>query len=265
MKTIRTTLTLVLSLILIGVFTLQSSTVELEDAVGIWLFDEGTGDIATDSSGLDNHGTLINEPEWVTGWSGSALEFDGGDCYVDCGTDVSLNPSTAITILAWVFVGEYSSGQRSILVRRDYGGANDFQFVNWPADRGGIRFSFWSGGAEKAVDSTDVVPLGDWCHVATTYDGTQGRIYINGVESGVADISGDIDVGESLNTIIGACNQGRSEIFLGLIDEVAIFNIALSEADINEIMTVGLVPALNITAVSPSGKLTTTWGSLKVR
>ena len=50
---------------------------------------------------------------------------------------------------------------------------------------------------------------------------------------------------------------------VGVIDEVAVFNVALTEDDINDIMSNGLAEALGIAAVSPTGKLTTTWGSIK--
>lgn len=239
------------------ILTVQGyAIIDPQTAVGIWLFDEGEGDVAKDSSDNGNDGKLVNDPEWVEGKFGKALKFDGEDDYVDCGTDDSLNP-TPITILVWVLVEERSSGQRSILVRRDYAGANAYQFINWPADAGKVRFSFWTGNSEKAVDTEDVIPLKEWCHVATTYDGKEAKIYFNGVESGTADVSGDIDVVKNVKTTIGASNQGKSESFLGIIDEVAVFNVALTENDINQIMTKGF------SAVSPSGKLATAWGKIK--
>ena len=52
--------------------------------VGMWLFDENSGQIATDASGKGNNGKLVNQPKWIKGQFGSALQFDGNN-YVDCG------------------------------------------------------------------------------------------------------------------------------------------------------------------------------------
>ncbi len=70
----------VVVLFVTGLLTNSSyADISLEDAVGIWLFDEGNGDIAKDSSGNGNEGQIMNAPEWVDGKSGKALRFDGVD------------------------------------------------------------------------------------------------------------------------------------------------------------------------------------------
>ncbi len=84
--------TICFSFIIISlIFAGQSyAAVESENILGIWLLDEGNGDIAEDSSENGHDGTLINAPNWVNGNFGQALEFVSGS-YVDCGNDPALN------------------------------------------------------------------------------------------------------------------------------------------------------------------------------
>jgi len=72
----------------------------LSNLAGLWRFDEGTETTAYDSSGNNNTGTLVNNPQWVAGKFGSALSFDGNDSYVNCEENVDI--TTAITIEAWI-------------------------------------------------------------------------------------------------------------------------------------------------------------------
>ena len=113
MKTATARLTPVcISLIVLGLmFTAQGSAeIDLESAIGIWLFDEGTGNIAKDTSGKDNHGNLMNNPKWVQGKFNAraiarakALEFDGNDDWVDCGNDDTLSVLTGdASVVAWI-------------------------------------------------------------------------------------------------------------------------------------------------------------------
>src|SRR5258706_16194343 len=70
--------------------------------VGYWKLDDALGITAADSSGSGNPGTLINGPLWTPGKVGTALSFDGVNDYVDLNNSPSLNPSTQITLAAWI-------------------------------------------------------------------------------------------------------------------------------------------------------------------
>jgi hypothetical protein len=69
--------------------------------VGIWLFDEGSGDIARDSSGKGNDATLVNSPAWVDGKFGKALKFNGQDTCVQTGQKL-LDGLEEFTIVTWI-------------------------------------------------------------------------------------------------------------------------------------------------------------------
>ncbi len=80
---VRLTIAAVISLVVISLrfAGISSAKIDPKNIVGMWLFDEGKGDIAKDSSGNKNDGTLMNDPKWVDGKKkpGKALEFDGKD------------------------------------------------------------------------------------------------------------------------------------------------------------------------------------------
>ena len=93
----------VICVILSGIITTSSSArIDPELAVGIWLFNEGTGITAKDSSANHNDGTLENGPKWIEGELGKALEFDGKDNYVQVPDTDSLDITDKITVVGWV-------------------------------------------------------------------------------------------------------------------------------------------------------------------
>ena len=76
----------------------QLTQLDITDGlVGFWNFNEGSGNIANDSSGFGNHGTIENAT-WTTGISGSALHFNGDDAYVNCGNDETLQIPGTISV-----------------------------------------------------------------------------------------------------------------------------------------------------------------------
>ncbi|MHC4168510.1 MAG: hypothetical protein ACYSWQ_16280 [Planctomycetota bacterium] len=80
--------------LIVSVTALLAAGTASADLVGHWRFDEGSGTTAFDSSGNGNDGTLNGGPNWVVGYLGGALEFDGSDDWVDCGNDPSLDLTT---------------------------------------------------------------------------------------------------------------------------------------------------------------------------
>jgi hypothetical protein len=204
--------------------------------VGYWNFDEGSGTIAYDSSGNGNSGAIYGAT-WIGGRYGNGLNFDGISDYVDVGNSTILNPASAMSISAWIFLESYAGvgeGQRTIVERRKYDVIHSYQFMIFPAGdcrEGHVRFSLWSSGIENVVDSVDAVTLNQWYHIVATYDGTNAKIYINGVQNAIASLSGSID-STNLKTLIGAGDQGTTNFFNGTIDEVRIYNRALLAGEV---------------------------------
>ena len=263
MKTIETTLTFVcllrstsklrflaLSFMLIGIFTLQSSaTINPENIVGEWHFDEGSGKTAKDSSGNGNDGELMNGPGWAGGKAGKALTFDGKDDFVDM-SEITLD-STAITITAWIKGPFGGTGDEAVA----YGGGDvgGSFILRTP---GGNSLQVWvsNGAAAYFFASPEgTISPEDWIHVAATAEGNEFKIYIGGVLKAEGSQAG-YEVAQSESFMVGK-TRNRDRSFKGSIDEVALFNVALTKGDINSIIAVA--------TVSHKGTLTTTWGRLK--
>jgi hypothetical protein len=126
-----------------------------------------------------------------------------------------------------------------------------------------FRAHIWtSDGTAHYFDGKTSVELETWYHIAQTYDGKILKLYVNGKEDGNVSFSGDIIVTAQPIRIGGGANVGAAPLHTpGIIDEVAIFNEALEQEDIPNLMNNGLSWMI---AVSSMGKLATTWSSIKI-
>ena len=241
-----------------GVLTAPSyAKVDPQTIVGMWLLDDGNGNTAKDSSGNNNNGTLTNGPKWVDGKFGKALSFDGVDDYVAVPNSPSLNITESITIAAW---GKYNDvDARQYVVSKGAAYLIEENSTKFLCDMFGCSKWLNSGWA------TTVLSKNVWYHVAATYNGSLISIYVNGVieSSNAAKCS---SLGTTGNILaIGSDVDGSSFDTDGTIDEVVIFNTALSEDDIKLIATWGIEVTLSGNAVDPSDKLTTTWAAIKTQ
>ena len=221
--------------------------------VSYWSFDEIKGDTVKDVLGKSD-GTMKSDTKQVNGKIGKALEFDGVDDYVDCGNDASLNITDALSIEAWVYMK--SAGNYPTVVSKS--GANwgyIFEFltttrkINLYLD-GGVNG--WDGPAETPV------PLEEWTNIAATYDGKTLQYYFNGEPDGTYNKAGKI-ASNNDNVHIGGRKVGEPYHFDGIIDEVLIYEKALSEKEAKQ-----NYQAKGMTAVHPTNKMATCWGKIKV-
>ncbi len=252
---------IIVSLIFVGI---SNAAVDPESIMGMWLFDEGNGDVAKDSSVNGNDGVLTSGPEWVDGKFGGGLEFQGRvngvSDYVLCGRDDSINSiADEITITAWVYPMAESNYEYIVSNDRDCCG----QYKGYSLSLGYTGFQIWdTNSAPHKVNLVSNPSLKEWCHLAGTFDGELLKIYLDGQLSNSAAFAGKIGTPATNELAIGALGHGQGAYNInGIIDEVAVFNVALSDNDIGSIMENGLV-AFGA-AVSPSGKLATTWGDIK--
>ncbi|MDH4241268.1 MAG: LamG domain-containing protein, partial [Phycisphaerae bacterium] len=196
--------------------------------VGWWKLDDATGATAQDSSIYGNHGTLISmDPtsDWVTGRIGGALHFDGIDDYVDCGNGASLQiTGTAISLAAWV---KYDTGEdySGIAMKTSSGDWSDGYGLY--ADNDAVNFYVVDYGniATKSFTADD-----QWHHVAGTYDGSNVRVWVDGVEGTPLGYTGSIsNADHSFEIGRGGDNSYN---FSGALDDVRLYNVALTDTDI---------------------------------
>jgi hypothetical protein len=239
------------SLILSLCFTgLSSADVDLSTAVGIWLFDDGSGDVAADTSGQGNDGKLVNSPGWVAGKFGTALEFNGTDNCVQTEKKL-LDGLEAFTIVAWVKPGNITATRVGLVGQND---SPEFGFI----DPGNVNL--WTPTA-GGLNNPYTHPPDEWHHVAAVASTTFTKVYIDGEAT---ETAGDWpNHGSSeFGVNIGGCGvwDGEGNWFTGAMDEVAIFHQALSDEDIQTVME-GL--SSGATSVEAAGKLATKWADIK--
>ena len=202
--------------------------------VGYWSFDEGGGTVARDASGNNNHGTLTNGPKWTQGKNGTALQFDGKNDYVDCGNDASLNIANEMTIDMWVNVAKVGApgGYDSIIAKFEN---NDYR--RWYIQaRAASYFGFYGRndpGAYANPSNIGSFNFGEWAKLTLVLvKGVSTKAYVNGVQTYSGGCE-NYDLGNNGNLVIGGyAIPGVLIPFHGQIDEVRIYNRALTEAEV---------------------------------
>lgn len=250
----------VVALMFIGV---GDTKIDPETAVGVWLLDEGSGDTVADSSGNGNDGEFIGNPKWIDGMFGKALHFDGKDDMVPVGQNEILRVSEG-TMMNWINIKTADdTGLSSMTIPYDDGPA-------WDAPYRSLGLGTWQGQLRYWIAINDQnqeiqpgnIKVDQWYHEAITFDGETRKAYLDGELAQAVEGPGKITYGKPTPTaVIGSASvEVPRELFNGYVDEIAIFNVALSEEDINEIIDNGLK---GILAVDPKGKVTTTWADIK--
>lgn len=182
-----------------------------------WKFDAGSGTTAVDSAG-GNTGTLVNGPTWTTGYSGTAVSFDGVNDVVTT-TASLLNNRSAFTVAGW-YKSSYTTGTVSLF------GQNDVVELGLS----GGKVSVWTAGGGSASSST-LPTANQWHHVTCVGDGNGVRLYVDGVLAGSGGPAANY--GSSADPVrIGAGVWSSSgNPFTGQIDDVRIYSRALSAAE----------------------------------
>jgi hypothetical protein len=218
-------------------------------------FEEASGTAITDSSALPTNGTLRGAARVAAGQIGRALSFDGVNDWVTV-TDTTaskLDLTTGLTVEAWVNPTSMSGWETVVMKERGAAGTGFLSYALYAHD-GAPQAGTFAGPAAylrpaPALSTTDQgvreashtpLTLNAWTHIATTYDGANMRFYINGVLVATRAQTGNIAVGNQALRIGG--NNVSGEFFNGLIDEVRIYNRALSAAEITADMTTPVVP-----------------------
>lgn len=231
-----------------------------DDALMLYFtFDDDEGGKVTDVSGNNIEG-VFNAAVWTAdGKLGGAVHLESSDQFVEVDAVPELDITAELTIQAWFFPEE-SQGDSNLMGRRT--GANvggyclqwSAQFTGAPQIETWINIGGWQGSRNKQTIEPE---LEAWNHVSSTYDGDMIRQYINGeLDVAFAPPNGEINSIEEVFRIGHA--QTGLEGMVGRVDEVAIYNRALTADEINQDMENGV-----FFAVSPADKLATTWSQLK--
>jgi chitodextrinase len=235
-------------------FAFPSLTLAEVGLVAAYTFNEGSGTTVADVSGNNNTGALGSGITWsAQGKFGNALTFNGAGS-VTVPHAASLNLTTGMTLEAWVFPTTASTSDRSpTVVLKEYvdGQLSVYGFGTGPSPDGPAdafygpdAFFMDTTGIPRGINAPPNLPLNAWSHLAATYDAATSilSVYVNGVlrtSQGLSDGSITTSIGP---VRIGGNNVLPGAFFQSLIDEVRIYNRALSQSEIQTDMNTPVAP-----------------------
>jgi hypothetical protein len=253
-----------ISLLILFCFSVIAQAKLPLDKLALYMsFDKISNDKVLDESENKNDGKIIKaKVAKGKGKYGDAMEFNGKDSFIDIKNSKSLSIPDQVSISAWVNWKNAGDGWLAVLANGKQGGPweNYGLFVN----RGGTYFYFTlslGGEGEHVTQKTagGDTKDGEWTHCVCTYDGKSAKIYVNG-KLKLDQARGAKLIGGKQPLRIGHRN-GSGHWYNGLIDEVAVFSVALDDkqaVEVGEDLQVAL-------ATQPGGKLPTVWADLKNR
>jgi hypothetical protein len=223
--------TLVSSILLLCIL---SGLAAAEGLVAHWTLDEGSGTTVTDSAGSCN-GTMSGAT-WTMGQINGGLSFDGSSDYVNFGDVSALEGFSKVTIASWIYWQGTSSYEYCIFGKESV----------YKIDVSGSHIRFltgnnWSG---TILRSKQTLQPGQWYHVAAVYDGSKKYIYINGArDPNYISTTGGLGA-SNLPAGIGAFSNGYywKNVFVGVIDDVRVYNSALDANEIAELYNEAAAP-----------------------
>jgi len=222
------------------IFATDVANAGIPNLVGWWKLDEYEGGTATDSSGYGYDGTLVGV-SWAPsgGKLKGAVSFDKnnyGSC-IEIPT-TGMTPETG-TVALWAYLSETQSDVRLFFghTSTPHGFTDTIQLY---MENGNTQLNLGLGDSHRKRMNIATLSTKTWYHIALTWDGKNYDVYINGVKKTTGTFSGL----KSLQSVAHIGNHGRKEYhdntFQGFIDDVAIFDGALSENDIVQLYNLGV-------------------------
>jgi hypothetical protein len=203
--------------------------------VAAYGFEEPSGTTTvTDASGNGHTGTISGATRTTAGRNGNALSFDGVNDMVNVADSAALD-ITRMTVMAWVRPSTLA-GYRTAVIKERSGGLAYALYAHSDTARpqGWIN----TGGNDILADGTAALSLNTWTHLAATYDGSSFRLYVNGALVRTRSASGNI-VSSTQMLLIGG-NTVWGEFFAGVIDDVRVYNRALSQSEVQTDMNIAV-------------------------
>ena len=227
----------------------MSATTGLVAAYG---FDEGSGTTVTDASGNGNNGTITNATWAATGKYGKALQFNGTNALVTIPDAASLHLSTGMTLEAWVNPSTVNSAWRDVI----YKGNDNFYLEATSTNASHPDAGMIAGGSYADAFGTAALTASTWSYLTETYDGSTLRLYVNGTQ--VASTAHTGTIATSTNPLQIGGDSLYGQYFAGLIDEVRVYNVALTAAQIQTDQATPVNNGPDTTPPTQPGTLTAT-------
>jgi len=194
--------------------------------------DEGSGKVIIDHSGNGNNGSLLpitDGPTWVEGRYGYALDFDGVDDYVNLGHDQNFAGSyEQMTISAWINVKGKEGSWRPIISLPN----SEWIYLE-VTDNDRVKVAFYGTDPIVAIESDTLFWAGnfnEWFHIVALWNGTNAQLFVNGILESTSSVSTGYVSSSTLDIFLG--HSYPTSWFVGSIDDVKIFDRALTEQEI---------------------------------
>ena len=206
---------------------------QIPGLIGWWKLDEKDGRTAADSSGSGHDATVQGNPDWKpsAGKVGGAIALGGDGDFLDVADEASFDCAGSLTLAAWIKAEKLDRAWQAIITKGD-------STYRLQRNNETNTFEFACSGLKVANDNeygslfgSKEIALGQWQHVAGVYDGRKMYIYVNGVLDTSQDASGSINTND-VRLQIGSNTEVEDRFWSGLIDEVRIYNYALSQAEV---------------------------------
>ncbi|KHD08271.1 hypothetical protein PN36_17380 [Candidatus Thiomargarita nelsonii] len=242
--------TVLLMALTIGLSWFSTAWADLNDGLVAYYPFNGN---ANDKSGYGHHGIVhgarLSQDRFGNGRR--AYSLDGKDDYVVVSSGNSLNIREVLTISVWVNVGTFSNIPYFV-ARYDTGLREVYKTGS---NRG--RFEFRLNDGVKVLVSNTIPKTGKWYHIAATYDGSIMRLYIDGVEDNSKSYSAAIYPSAGGKLMIGADDDSSelNQFLNGKIDDIRIYNRALSESEIQQLYQMNNQASNNCWAIYQNGNL----------
>ena len=223
-----------------NVWQSSACSVSTNNLIAHWKLDEISGTTADDSAG-SNDGTLMNNPTptWTTGHDGNALSFDGVDDNVFANSFSGLSNFKG-SVSMWIYPESMGEGNKGVIFNMDNSATSGRYGKLVFANTNALKWDVWEGANFLTrTTSNNILTMNNWNHLVYTFTGTgysNMKIYINGAE--VSYVAGSGTGSPILNNdefYFGSFNSAGLDAFDGLIDDVRIYNYALSSTEISNI------------------------------
>ncbi len=244
---------LIYSVCFVLVLSLVLTSTANADLIGWWKFDEGSGNIAYDSSGYGNDGTLEDNPQWVEGYFGGGLELNNS--YVEINSIADDLTENNFTVSAWIKTT--MSGDGNVIGSNDSGSGHQFIFG---VDNNVLLVE----AASPANNYPPVINDDQWHFIAYVRDGTTAYAYTDGELVGTETANGDPS-GQVRWSIGMEWDDSPSDFYNGIVDDVHIFNHPLSGDDILLVMKGEGIPLASRAIPADGDYIEDTWVNLSWR
>lgn len=220
--------------------SLTTFPLHLPGMLAHWPLDEVSGSQAADVSGAGNHGSLEGTPRWQPGGGiiDGASAFDGADDAIRLDATAFFEFDTGLTLGVWIHPAGFPDPGRSVVLasKIDSSGGDTIGFELLLESDGNVRFVSNAIRDPGVLTSLEALPPNAWTHVAATVEPGACRLFVNGVPSGNVATRNDFSLSNDSALFLAGRGEG-TDGFRGLLDDLRVYNIALSRSEIVAVAT----------------------------